>query len=159
MNESSWIDRLISNFADKTGSNKRTKVKILGFLEDDYLTAMHLADMITVEGARIRYPYLKEEVDQLAQKNRKFANLLKEIIMQSGGEPVKKPSESYFPRGNFKIIFDKMSEWQNTLVGHLNFSEEYGYSEIAEQLSDIRRENYELIEKLERVIMRINTEI
>ncbi len=56
-------------------------------------------------------------------------------------------------------MFSQETELNVLLTEHANFAEDYGFFEIADSLRSIRNQKAQLNEQLERIIMRINTEI
>ena len=160
MSPIAWIDNAIEKLEKKTGRNGKLRKKLIDFLKADYRMLRKIAQLLKAEGKHLAYAHLKAEVNGLAEVKQQQADSLRELINKlEGGESKVAEEDPVYPKGNFREVFAKEAVLQEMLGDHANLAEDYGYASIARQLREIKEENYNSIEQLERIIMRINTEI
>ncbi len=160
MAKSSWIDKVISGLSEGAKKDGKAK-KLIELLIEDYEKTTHLESLLRVENQHLAYPNLQKEVDNVITAKKRHAGVLSNMITELGGAvpDLAKAENNIYPKGNFHEILEEESELHNVMADHVNLADDFGYSEFAEKLRDIRSEDYELIEKLERTIMRVNAEI
>lgn len=155
-----WIDKTISELETKTGKDEKVRRKIVEMLQEDYLKILDVARKLEVEGEHVAYPHVRDEIKTLVAKKRQFANKIKELAAELGSELRELPEDGdYFAKGSFRDIFDSEKILFDLLTDHANLAEDYHFKHVAKQLRDIKYENEDMVENLERIIMRINAEI
>jgi len=161
MNRLSWIDQILSEQQENGRKNIRAWKKLLEDLKQDYRKILESRNMLVKEGENVAYPQLKSDIDQLISEKNNHAQILKKLITELGGKVENEteiPGEN-FARGHFKEIFTLETELSELLTEHANFAEDNGYYELSDELRSIRDQQVRLNEQLERIIMKINTEI
>ncbi len=160
MNDKTWIDKLLEKLNSNPSESERGKAKLIDLLKEDVVRLQKLTRQLEVEQKHLPYEHLRMEVQEMAEQKRRSIQSLQEIIQKLGGDgTVPELKEEIFPRGHFKDVVSNEVELYTTLSDHANIAEDEGFSWIGEALRRIRDENYESIEKIERIIMRINAEV
>lgn len=161
MTKIAWIDNAIEKLGRKTESNGKFREKLIEFLKADYQMLRKMAQLLETEGNHLAYDHLRKEVLDLAQVRQQQADTVRRLMEELSGEAadVSEQDDPVYAKGNFREIFAKETLLVEMLTDHSNLAEDYGYAHIARQLREIKEENYRSIEQLERVIMRVNTEI
>jgi len=161
MTKIAWIDNAIERLEKKSRSNGKFREKLIDFLKADYQMLRKMAQLLEVEGKHLAYDHLRKEVIDLAEVKRQQAQVVRELINELQGQvsDVSEQNDPVYAKGNFREIFAKETLVVEMLTDHANLAEDYGYAHVARQLREIKEENYRSIEQLERVIMRVNTEI
>jgi len=161
MNKTSWIDQIISGQIVKGKGSLKTQSKLLDDLKLDHQKIIDSRNLLLNEGENLAYPQLKSEINQMLNEKTRHARLVAELISRLGGKMVEnqRQAASSLAKGNFKAVFSLETELNELLTEHANFAEDYGFFEIADSLRSIRNQKAQLNEQLERIIMRINTEI
>lgn len=161
MNMLRWIDQILREQEENGRKNVKAKKKLVEDLKHDYYKILESRNMLVREGENVAYPQLKSDIHQLISEKNNHAQILKKLITELGGK-VENETEilgENFARGHFKEIFmldTELSEW---LTEHANFAEDNGYYEVSDELRSIRDQHVRFNEQLERIIMKINTEI
>jgi hypothetical protein len=161
MNKTGWIDQIISKQTEKGRGNPKIQVKLLDDLKLDHQKIIDSRNFLYNEGENLAYPKLKSEINQMVKEKDTHAKMVAELVTRLGGkimEDQARPTES-MAKGNFKEVFSLETELNELLTEHANFAEDYGFFEISDSLRSIRNKKAQLNEQLERIIMRINTEI
>jgi rubrerythrin len=161
MKKTGWIDQVISGEMEKSKGNGKIQIKMLEDLKLDYRKITDSMNLLMNEGKNLAYPQLQSEIDQMVSEKAKHAKILESLVTQLGGkiEESKNQPVISLAKGNFKEIFSLETELNELLTEHANFAEDYGFFEISDNLRTIRNQKAQLNEQLERIIMRINTEI
>jgi len=161
MNKTGWIDQIISEQTVKGKGNPKTQSKLLEDLKLDHQKMIYSRNLLFNEGENLAYPQLKSEINQMITEKTRQAETMADLIFQLGGKIAEiqtRPANS-LAKGNFKDVFSQETELNELLTEHANLAEDYGFFEIADSLRSIRNQKAQLNEQLERIIMRINTEI
>ncbi len=160
MNNESWIDRLIEKLNRQPSEKAGGKEKLVELLKEDLRQLLKLTRQLEVEKEHLPYDHLQAEVDQLVEQKKRSMRSLQEIIQKLGGDgAVVELEEEIYPRGHFKDVVSSEVELYTVLSDHANIADDEGFGWVAEELRKIRDENYESIEKIEGIIMRINAEV
>jgi hypothetical protein len=161
MKKKGWIDQLISGEMKKDKGRGKIQSKMLEDLMLDYRKINDSMNLLMSERKNLAYPQLQSEIDQMVSEKAKHAKIVESLISQLGGmvEQSTKQAVTSLAKGNFKEIFSLETELNELLTEHANFAEDYGFFEISDNLRTIRNQRAQLNEQLERIIMRINTEI
>ncbi len=161
MNKLSWIDQILYEQQANGSKNIKAQRKLLEDLKQDYHKIIESRNMLMREAENIAYPQLKSDIQQMISEKDQHAQSLLKIIHELGGkrEDIKDLPGEIFARGHFKDIFMLETDVSEMLTEHANYAEDYGFYEISDQLRSIRDQQVRLNEQLERVIMKINTEI
>jgi hypothetical protein len=161
MKKKGWIDQLISGEMKKDKGRGKIQSKMLEDLMLDYRKINDSMNLLMSERKNLAYPQLQSEIDQMVSEKAKHAKIMESLISQLGGmvEQSTKQTVTFLAKGNFKEIFSLETELNELLTEHANFAEDYGFFEISDNLRTIRNQRAQLNEQLERIIMRINTEI
>ncbi len=155
-----WIDNVIEKLESGPQREESRREEVREFLLQDYARLLEIARRLEVESAHVAYPQLRQEIMELVEKKRGFARKIQELVEELGGTVNAEPDlEEIYPQGNFREVFNAEGELYDMLTDHSNLAEDYRMFHIAKQLRDMKDENYELVEKLEQIIMRINGEI
>jgi FtsZ-binding cell division protein ZapB len=155
-----WIDSVIEKLESGPHREASRRAEVIGFLQQDRAKLLEIARRLEVEAQHVAYPHLRDEIHQLVEKKRGFAEKLRALVEELGGRVEADPEpETVFPRGNFRDVFNAESELYDQLTDHSNLAEDYRLFHVAKQLRDVKTENNDLVEKLEQIIMRINAEI
>lgn len=161
MNRLNWIDQILSEQQENGRKNIKVQKRLMEDLKQDYRKILESRNMLASEGKNVAYPQLKSEINQLISEKNHHAEILKKLIFGLGGKVESEPEipGENLARGHFKEIFMLDTELNELLTEHANFAEDYGYYEISDELRSIRDQQVHLNEQLERIIMKINTEI
>lgn len=161
MNKTGWIDQVISEQMEKGKGSKKIQTKLLDDLKLDHRKINDSRNLLFSEGENLAYPQLKSEINQMMEEKAKHAEMVAELISRLGGKIGEIPAHpaKFMAKGNFKEVFSLETELNELLTEHANFAEDYGFFEISDSLRSIRNQKAQLNEQLERIIMRINSEI
>lgn len=160
MSDKSWIDRLIEKLNNDPSENEGGREKLIDLLKEDLVKLIRLTKQLEAEKNHLAYEHLQAEVDRLVEQKKKSIKSLQEIIRKlSGDGAIPESEEEIYPKGHFKDVVNSEVELYTALSDHANVADDEGFGWVAEELRKVRDENYESIEKIEGIIMRINAEV
>ena len=150
----SWIEKLRKDEEGKEARRRELVEKLQRNFNDELILAMELE----AEAERLPYAHLQEEVKQLAEKERRHAEQLAELIVDLNGEVDRSIEHTYtaMPDGEFTQLLKVEKELGERIREESNWAEDYGFFHQAKVLRTIDEEHHKHLENIERVIMRIN---
>lgn len=158
MEPGNWIDRFIKKLETNTSGNENRKHELIDKLQQDLRDELILSKELEAESKRLPYPHLVTEAQQLSSAKARHAGAIARLIETLGGQINREEIDKYSPApdGKFNEIFLVETQLGVRLAEHANWAEDNGFRHEARVLRDIKDENSDHIEKIERLIMRYN---
>jgi hypothetical protein len=150
-----WIDKLS---AEHTGY-EQNKDKLLKMLRDDLIDITKLAKMLDAEAKNMIYGQLIQETENLAEKKRKQAAKIMELLRGLGETKSDTKIEKFDPDplGEFSEVFKMENNIGDQLLNQSIWAEDSGFKHEAKVLRDLKMEHAEHREVIENLIMKINS--
>jgi len=156
------IKKSSKSFKNLFGELEGSKSKeLLELLQKDYQKEIEEAARLQSHAQDLRYEHLRNKLIEIAQVEKKHADILKNLITKLGGTPPEVQTEK--PTDQAKPTFQKLIEdletetddyWE-TLDAIFN-SEQKGHLEIIPELEKIRAEEATLRDELLDILQVVN---
>ncbi len=151
-------------FADSLDRRKAAEAELLKLMERDCLEETRLAADLRASVDKIPYEHLRRKLLEIAEAEEQHAELLRQKIVELGGDPPQRASELQEERRNrrprtFEQLLRDLEEEKQEYLDYLKASfraEDAGRPDLKELLDRIREEEKEHREELLYVLTRLN---
>ena len=156
-----WVNRWIEKLENSQRKDVHLRRDFLNKLQRNFNDEKILAMELEAEAEHLPYDHLREEVLQLAKREHEHAEQLVKLMEDLDGQVDRSVESQYQAKadGEFSELLRVENELGERLREESNWAEDYGLFHHAKVLREIDEEHHEHMEKIEKIIMRVNSTV